>query len=272
MRIRSVKMIPETGQLDWNDLENQLNKRTKVLAIGAASNALGTINDIKYVASLAHSVGALVYVDAVHYAAHASVDVRAWDCDFLVCSAYKFYGPHVGVLYGKHDLLAALDVPKLLPAPNTSPERCETGTQNHEGIVGAAAAVKFLASLAAGDSRRARLEGIMTALHARGAKFTDRLWRALSEIKGLRLYGPPPETLRTSTVSFTLGDRPAVEVARHLAEQGLFASHGDFYASTAAERYGRSQGGFVRIGCACYTTDDEISRLIAAIEAFPTSR
>jgi len=268
VRIRVVRMIPETGQLDWDDLESLLNEHTRVLAIGAASNALGTVNDIKYAAQRAHAAGALIYVDAVHYAAHASVDVRDWDCDFLVCSAYKFYGPHVGVLYGKQDLLRALDVPKLIPAPDTAPERCETGTQNHEGIVGAAAAVKLLASFAPGSSRRARLETVMTAFHARGTKLVLRLWHELSEIRRVRLYGPPPEAHRTSTISFSLGDTPAEELARHLAQQGIFASHGNFYASTVAERYGRSQDGFLRIGCACYTTEEEVSRLIAAVRAF----
>ena len=148
--IRVARMVPETGQLDRDDLRRQIGDRTRLVAIGAASNALGTINDVAEAVRSAHAAGALVFVDAVHYAPHRLIDVREWDCDFLACSAYKFYGPHVGVLYGKHDLLQALDVPKLRPAPDTAPERLETGTQNHEGIVGAAAAVEFLASLAEG--------------------------------------------------------------------------------------------------------------------------
>src|SRR5262249_24233804 len=176
-------MLPETGQLDWDDLQSAINRNTKLLAIGAASNALGTVNDVQYAARLAHEVGALVYVDAVHYAPHALVDVRDLECDFLACSAYKFYGPHIGALFGRHDLLERLDVPKLEPAPNEAPERLETGTQNHEGIVGAAAAIDFLASLAEGSSRRERLQNSFAALHTRGADLLKRMWNELSSIE-----------------------------------------------------------------------------------------
>jgi cysteine desulfurase family protein (TIGR01976 family) len=155
--VRMVKMIPQTGQLDWEDLERQLSGNPRLLAIGAASNALGTITDARRAAEMARACGALVFVDAVHYAPHALTDVRALDCDFLACSAYKFYGPHVGVLFGRQNLLRTVDFPKLIPAPDTVPERAETGTQNHEGMVGAAAAVDFIASLATGETRRARL-------------------------------------------------------------------------------------------------------------------
>src|SRR5690349_20258936 len=148
--VRTVKMNTNDGRLDWRDLEGQLGPKTRLLAIGAASNALGTITDVRGAAELAHAAGALVFVDAVHLAPHEIIDVQEMDCDFLACSAYKFYGPHVGILYGKRDLLQALDVPKIQPSPDRAPERMETGTQNHEGMVGAAAAVEFLASLAVG--------------------------------------------------------------------------------------------------------------------------
>ena len=164
--ILQVKMVPETGQLDWDDLDRCLNDhRCRLLAIGAASNALGTINDIPRAVAMAREAEALTFVNAVHFAPHQLVDVQDWGCDFLACSAYKFYGPHVGVLYGKRERLEALEVPKLAPAPDHVPDRLETGTQNHEGIVGAAAAVDYLASLAGepagGDprSRRERLAG-----------------------------------------------------------------------------------------------------------------
>ena len=264
--IRVVGMDPVTGQLA-PDLGQIITERTKLLAIGAASNALGTINDVAGAARLAHDAGALVFVDAVHYAPHRLVDVRALGCDFLACSAYKFYGPHVGVLYGRHDLLQALAVPKLRPAPDTAPDRLETGTQNHEGIVGAAAAVEFLAALAAGPSRRDRLRVAFDALHEREAGLVDTLWHGLGAIQGVRTYGPPPSAPRTSTVSFTLDGTDAVDVCRHLADRGLFASHGDFYASTAVERLGQASAGLVRIGCACYTTADEIARLLDAVAA-----
>jgi selenocysteine lyase/cysteine desulfurase len=258
-------MQTQTGQLDREDLEQKLSSRTRLLAIGAASNALGTINNVAAAARQAHAVGALVFVDAVHYAPHALVDVRAMDCDFLACSAYKFHGPHVGILWGRHELLQGLDVPKVQPAPEVPPERWETGTQNHEGIVGAAAAVEFLASLGEGRTSRERLQASYHALHALGESSLRRLWEGLGAITGMTLFGPPPSEPRTPTLSFTLREMPAAEVCRHLAAKGLFASHGDFYATTAVARLGQDKDGLVRIGCACYTTEDEIARLIEAV-------
>lgn len=270
--VRTVRLCPDTGQLDWDDLERQVGARTKVLAIGAASNALGTINDVARATRLAHAVGALVFVDAVHYASHALVDVRAIDCDFLACSAYKFYGPHIGVLYGKRELIERLDVPRIAPAPDTAPERLETGTQSHEAIAGAAAAVDFLASLAErpGASRRARLEAAFALLHERGAALLERLWRGLCDTPGVRLFGPPPGEPRTPTVAFTVAGVSSNAVARQLAERAVFASSGDFYASVVVERLGQAPEGLVRAGCACYTTEEEVDRLIAGVRAIRT--
>jgi cysteine desulfurase family protein (TIGR01976 family) len=273
--IRSVKLNTSDGRLDWRDLERQIGPKTRLLAIGAASNALGTITDVRGAAELAHAAGALVFVDAVHFAPHQFIDVRALDCDFLACSAYKFYGPHVGILYGRRELLERVDVPRLDPAPHTSPERLETGTQNHEGIVGAAAAVEFLASLGnpAGTpltsraSRREALRRTFDALHTRGAALLARLWNGLAEIDGLTLYGPHPGTPRTPTLAFTMRGRSTDDIARALARQGLFVSNGDFYASTVVERLGQSKDGVVRIGCSCYTSADEVGRLLEAVKA-----
>src|SRR5947199_2286527 len=145
VNVRMVKMIPETGELDWEDFSRQLSERTKLVAIGAASNALGTINDVRRAAKMAHSSDALIFVDAVHYAPHGLIDVRDWGCDFLACSAYKFYGPHVGILWGRRELLAELPAYKLRPVPELLPDRWLTGTQNHEGLAGVAAAVDYLA-------------------------------------------------------------------------------------------------------------------------------
>jgi cysteine desulfurase family protein (TIGR01976 family) len=270
--IRVAPMDPGTGQLDGDALGRLLSEKTKLLAIGAASNALGTISDVAEAARKAHAVGARVFVDAVHFAPHRLVDVRAMDCDFLACSAYKFYGPHVGVLYGKHDLLQSLDVPKLRPAPDDAPERLETGTQNHEGIVGAAAAVEFLASLADGPDRRNRLRATFEGLHERGMALVGRLWQRLTEIEGVRPYGPPPSEPRTPTVAFTVDGRPAGEVARRLADRGIFASNGDFYASTVLDRLGRPREGLVRVGCACYTTEEEIDALSASVREIALGR
>ena len=263
--VRSVKMRPEDGQLDWDDLRGQVSGRTRLVAIGAASNALGTINDIALASRIAHDAGAWIFVDAVHYAPHRLVDVRALDCDFLACSAYKFHGPHVGVLYGRGELLRSLDVPKLRPAPDSAPERLETGTQNHEGMVGTAAAIDFLASLAPGPDRRSRLETAFDALHERASVLVDRLWSGLAEIESVTLFGPPPSGVRTPTISFAMeGCRP-VEVCRLLSSRGIFASHGDFYASTAVERLGRGADGLIRIGFACYSTPDEVDRLLGVL-------
>jgi cysteine desulfurase family protein (TIGR01976 family) len=263
--IRVVPFEPATGQLNWAALETALSPRTRLLAIGAASNALGTITDVARTCALARAVGALSFVDAVHYAPHALVDVRAMGCDFLACSAYKFYGPHVGVLFGRRERLEALDVPKLAPAPDTAPERLETGTLNHEGIVGAGVAVEFLASLGGDGTRRERLARTFAALHRRGQELLERLWRGLEGIPGVRLYGPPPGQPRTPTVGFTVGGRTTDEVARALAEEGVFVSNGDFYAATVVERLGLAPHGLVRAGCACYTTAEEVDRLLAGV-------
>jgi cysteine desulfurase family protein (TIGR01976 family) len=265
LKVRMVKMIPETGELDWDDFSRQLTRRTKLVAIGAASNALGTINDVKRAGEMAHNMGAKIFVDAVHYAPHELIDVRDWNCDFLACSAYKFYGPHIGILYGRHDLLGSLDFPKLIPAPDLAPERAETGTQNHEGIAGAAAAVEFLASLASGLTRRGSLHAAFRQLHKRGETLITQLWNGLREIKRVHLYGPPPGATRTPTIAFTVNDVPSIEVAKKLAECGVFLSHGDFYAMTVVERLGLAPDGLVRAGCACYTTSEEVDRLLTGV-------
>ena len=264
-----ASMDPETGQLDWNDFERLVTKRTKVVSFGAGCNALGTVSDFRRAVELAHSVGALALVDAVHYAPYFLCDVKESDCDFLTCSAYKFYGPHVSVFYGKKDLLESIDFPKLQPAPDTAPERVEMGTQNHEGIAGAAAAVEFYASLVAQvdnlRSGRELLQASFAALREHSSPQVRRLWESLSRVNGVRLYGPPPDALRTPTISFTVKNVASTEVARRLAERGLFLSHGDFYAQTVVDRLGLQPEGLVRVGCACYTSDEEIERLIESV-------
>ncbi|HWQ36847.1 MAG TPA: cysteine desulfurase-like protein [Blastocatellia bacterium] len=263
--IRTVPLDIESGTIDLSDLANLLNERTRLVAIGAASNALGTITDVKRAAQMAREAGALSFVDAVHYAPHVLTDVQEIGCDFLACSAYKFYGPHIGLLYGRKGLLEAIDFPKLEPAPDNAPDRVETGTQSHESIAGAAAAVDFLASFSDGATRRERLVSSFRALHARGSELLRRIWEGLSAIDGVRIYGPPPEAPRTPTVSFTLKGRTSSELARALAARGVFASNGDFYALTVARRMGVAEEGFLRAGCACYTTAEEVDRLVAVV-------
>jgi len=264
-----LKWIPldlHTSHLDFDAYARALSPRTRVVAIGAASNALGTISDVRALIAMAKQTGAITVVDAVHYAPHHLVDVRAIDCDFLACSAYKFYGPHIGVLYGKAERIAALDVPRLEPSPNVGSERLETGTQNHEGIVGAAAAVDFIASLAAAEigSRRQRIAATFDALHHRGEQLVAQLWDGIGRMPWVTPVGPLPGSSRTATVSMKVrGGSDAA--ARALAARGLFASNGDFYASTVARRLGVQDEGLLRIGCMAYTTDREIDRLLAAL-------
>jgi cysteine desulfurase family protein (TIGR01976 family) len=270
--IRMVRADAGTGELDWADFERQVGPSTRLVAVGAASNALGTISDVKRAAALAHAHGALCFVDAVHYAPHALVDVAALDCDFLACSAYKFYGPHVGILWGRRALLEGVDVPKLMPAPDDAPDRLETGTGNFEGIMGAAAAVDFLAGLGEGGSRRERLSSAFVRLHEVAGALVRRLWDGLGDIPGVTRYGPPPDRPRTPTVSFSLDGMASVDVARALAGHALFVSNGDFYASTIVGRLGRAEDGLVRVGCACYTTPDEVDRLLEGVRSLGDRR
>jgi cysteine desulfurase family protein (TIGR01976 family) len=263
--IRTVRMNTETGQLNWAELERFVGPQTRVLAIGAASNALGTINDVASAIELGHHAGALVFVDAVHYAPHALIDVKQLDCDFLGMSAYKFYGPHVGVLFAKRALLEQIDFPKLVPSPDYVPENAETGTQNQEGMVGTGAAIEFLASLGGVANRRESLRNFFDEVHVRNSQLFDRLWRGLSSIPRVTLYGPPPDAPRTPTLAFTIEGCTSTEAARRLAEKGLFLSHGDFYAATVIKRLGLEPEGLIRAGCACYTTEEEIDRLIDGV-------
>ena len=266
--VRTVRLNTTTFRSEPDDFASLIGPRTRLVAVGAASNALGTITDLAPVCAMARAVGALSFVDAVHYAPHALVDVAAMGCDFLACSSYKFYGPHAGILYGRAALVRSLDIPKLDPAPEEAPERLETGTQNHEGIIGAGASVDYIASLADGaGTRRERLARAYAALHARGEALTSRLWDGLASIAGVTLYGPTPGTPRTPTISFTVRGRSTEEVAKALVKRGLYASNGDFYAATVAERLGRGADGFVRAGAACYTTADEVDRLVDAVKA-----
>jgi len=220
------------------------------------------------VITMAHDAGALVFVDAVHYAPHALIDVKELDCDFMGMSAYKLYGPHIGVLYAKREHYEQIDFPRLVPAPDYAPENAETGTQNHEGMVGAAAAVEYLASLGGGGSLRENLRHVFHETHARNMALFTRLWNALSSMPRVTLYGPPPDSARTPTLAFTIEGCTSTDAARRLSEKGLFLSHGDFYAYTIVQRLGLAPEGLIRAGCGIYTTEEEIDRLIDAVSQF----
>lgn len=267
--IRVLPMDIESGQLELGELPALLNEKTRLIAVGAASNAIGTINDITAICKLARDAGALSFVDAVHFAPHKLIDVKTIGCDFLACSAYKFYGPHIGILYGRKELLETIDFPKLQPASNNSPDRVETGTQSHESIVGAGAAVDFIASLGQeGSSRRERLADAFAEMHLHEKELTEVLWNGLSETDGVSVYGPGIDADRTSLVSFTVGSHVSKKITMALAEKAVFVSHGDFYASTVIERLGVAEQGLVRVGCSAYTTNGEVERLIDGVRAF----
>lgn len=271
VELRVVPMDLATSRLDVDALVRAITPEVRIVAVGLASNALGTITDPAPAVEAARKVGALVAVDAVHRVPHGHTDVQALGVDFLGCSAYKFYGPHVGIVWGRRALLQALDAPKLRPAPADAPEKLETGTANFEGIHGARAAVDFLAAagaLAGAEPqapRRARLARAHGALHAASAPLVARLWEGLHAIPGITVYGPTPDTPRTPTISWTVGDRPAHAVAEALAARGVFCSNGDFYATTVAERLGVRAQGLVRAGAACYTTMAEVERLLDGV-------
>jgi cysteine desulfurase family protein (TIGR01976 family) len=249
--VRMARMHRETCQIDMDHLAQLAGPKTKLIAIGGASNAVGTINDLARAREIARNAVALFFVDAVHLAPHAPIDVRALDCDFLAVSAYKFYGPHIGILYARSALLESLPFPKLEPAPDSGPERAETGTQNQEGIAGVKATVDFMNAIDFGW------------LHERGNKLTRILLDGLSTIKSVRIFGPPRDAPRTPTVSFTFDGMTAEDVARALVKRGIFASHGDFYAATVISVLGVE--GLVRIGCAAYTTEEEVERLLDCV-------
>ena len=262
--VRTARLRPETAQLDYEHLASLVSERTKLIPAGGASNATGTVNDLRRIGKIARDAGALFFVDAVHLVPHELVDVQDLGCDFLACSSYKFYGPHAGILWGRYELLDTIPFPKLLPAPDRAPERVETGTQNQEGIAGITATVDFLASMG-GESgtRRQRLARAFASLHDEGQRLLQLLWEDLSAIPRVRIYGPPPTAPRTPTISFTFDGMTADDVARALATKGLFCSSGDFYAATVCERYGVE--GLLRAGCACYTTEEDVRRLIDAV-------
>ncbi|MHC4910219.1 MAG: cysteine desulfurase-like protein [Planctomycetota bacterium] len=270
--VRVAPLLPETGTLDLDALDALIGARTRLVAVGAASNALGTVTDVAPITAAARAAGALTFVDAVHLAPHERIDVAAMGCDLLACSAYKFHGPHVGVLFGRRALLEELDVPRLPPASNAAPERIETGTLNHEGIVGAAEAVEFLASIGTGTDRPARLASAFDALHRREGELVARLWNGLADVPGVRLFGPAPDAPRTPTVGFTLEGVPSDRVAARLAEErGVFVSDGDFYATTVVSALGLPPDGLVRAGCACTTTEEEVDRLVEGVRAIAGS-
>jgi cysteine desulfurase family protein (TIGR01976 family) len=268
--VKFVPLLENRPQLDLDAYARLLGPRTRLVAVGLSSNAFGTINPVARMAAAARAHGALVFVDAVHAAAHGVLDVDALGADFLAFSAYKVYGPHVGVAYVRASVLAQLDFPKLAPQSSAGHKRGETGTLNHEGIVGTAAAFEFLAGLApAGGDARSRLAATMSAAASEEDAVFGALLDGLRAVPSVTLYEPPAGVPRHPTVAFSVAGFDPAEVSRRLSdEHGIFVSHGDFYASTAVPKVApraAAAGGLVRVGVGLYSTPDEAGRLVRAV-------
>ncbi|HEY3968439.1 MAG TPA: cysteine desulfurase-like protein [Planctomycetaceae bacterium] len=276
--VHHLAIHPRDCTLDLDDLRRKLSPRTRLVAVGAASNAVGTINPIAEICRLAHAVGAEVYVDAVHAAPHLLPDVAAWNCDWLVASAYKFFGPHVGVLWGRPDRLAHLEAYKLRPAPDSLPGKWMTGTQNHECLAGALAAIDYLAAL--GRKMSPQAAGRRQALSAAYAAIGDyerllagRLLTGLSKLPGVQVFGiadPARLAERVPTFGIRHAKRRPDALAEWLAARGIFAWHGNFYALPLTEALGLEPEGLVRIGLLHYNTIAEVDRLLSALSDLET--
>ncbi len=288
-RVRWVDFHPEDGTLDLEDLQRALEGRPRLLAVGYASNALGTINPLSEIIPRAHAAGALVYVDAVQYAAHGPVDVQKLDCDFLVCSAYKFFGPHAGILYGRYELLEGLKAYKVRPASNALPYKFETGTQNHEGVAGVLGALEYLEWLGESfggryaekyvhkfEGRALRLKQALSAIRAYEFEISRALLEILEETPGVQVYGPRDMRRlegRVPTFSFTLEGVHPRRAAELLAAEGVYVWDGNYYALCVTERLGlEERGGMVRAGPVHYNTLEEIARFGEALRQAAAAR
>jgi cysteine desulfurase family protein (TIGR01976 family) len=275
--IRSVDIHEEDCTLNMDDFRAKIGPRTKVVAVGYAANSVGTINEVHEIARLAHSVGALVFIDAVHYAPHGPIDVRALGCDFMACSAYKFFGPHIGILYGKAKHLERFRPYKVRPAHDDIPDRWETGTQNHECLAGVTAAIDYLADLGKhsapdANSRRAALVAAYANVQQYERKLAEKFVAGAQAIPGLKLYGiskPARFDRRVPTFAVRIEGHSPEDLARYLADRGIFTWNGNFYAINVTERLGlESSGGVVRIGLVHYNTPQEVDRLLATLREF----
>lgn len=279
--VAEVAMDIDTCTLDMEDFRNKLLKKPKVVAVNYASNGVGTISDVQQIIQLSHDVGAIAVVDAVHYAAHGPIDVKKLDADFLLCSAYKFFGPHIGVMYAKKEILSRLAPLNLRTQSQSPPYMIETGTLHHEGIAGAAAAVEFIADIGlkfgtdldgqSGDlksNRRTRIIAGLRAFENYEMALTEYLIEAItSNISKAVIYGPAPGHPRTSTVSLTYEGYTADQIAKYLGNRALFVWSGHFYAIRLVERLGLlDRGGLVRVGIAPYNNEAELVRLIEALQ------
>jgi len=272
--VRFVDINEVDCTLDMSDLARKISGHTRLVAVGYASNAVGTINNVREVVRLSRQAGALTYIDAVHYAPHGPIDVRALDCDFLVCSTYKFFGPHMGILYGKREQLKRLHPYKVRALTNNSPFRWEWGTLNHECIAGITASVEYLADLGrrmdpSVQTRRAALLAAYGAIQHHERSLAEHLIRGLLAIPGLKLYGisdPKRFNQRCPTIAVRIEGRPPLGLATKLGEHGFFTWDGNYCALNLTERLDvEKTGGFLRIGLVHYNTADEVDRFLTAL-------
>lgn len=276
--IKNIKVDPETCTLDMEDYKSKLGRRTKLVAFNYASNAVGTISDAREIIKLAKAVGAITVVDAVHYALHGIIDVKELDVDFLFCSAYKFFGPHIGVLYSRLERMEKLRTLTVSAQKKHAPDKFETGTLNHEGIAGAAEALEFIADIGKRhpsshnhhkntvSERRKNIVDGMIALEEYEMPLARYFKEELSKMDGLRVYSPPRNHPCTSTISFRIKNMAPLDVARKLAAKGIFVWAGGFFAVALVKTLGVAEdGGMVRIGLAPYNTKEEIERTLEEI-------
>ncbi|RMG80196.1 MAG: cysteine desulfurase-like protein [Bacteroidetes bacterium] len=263
--VREIKIQPD-GRLNYDDFRQKLNERTRLVAMGYASNIFGTVNDVLLARKLTHEVGAWLLLDAVHAAPHLPISATQIGCDFLLCSAYKFYGPHIGILYAKPGLLDQLPTDRLRTAPQTAPGSIETGTLNHAAIAGVGAAIDFIANLGAGKDYREKLRTGMAFIQKKERSLAKQLADGLSQIKGVTVYGPDFDGPRAPTIAFAMPHKSADQICAELAETGICAWSGHFYAIRATEVLGLlEKGGVVRMGCMVYNTPDEVARTLEAL-------
>jgi cysteine desulfurase family protein (TIGR01976 family) len=276
--VRQADIHVEDCTLDMEDLRAKITSRTKLVAVGYAANAVGTINDVHQVVRLAKQAGAWSFIDAVHFAPHGAIDVKELDCDFLACSPYKFFGPHMGAIYGKRDLLERLRPYKVRPSPDSFPERWETGTLNHEGIAGVAAGIEYLADLGrrsnpGAKSRRGAILAAYAAIREYERGLATRMIEGLLRIPGLKFYGIREKERfewRVPTVGVRLDSYTPLEVAKYLGQRGIFTWDGNYYAINLTERLGvEKDGGLLRIGLVHYNTAGEVDRLLGALNELP---
>lgn len=273
--VHFVDIDPRDCTLKMEQYGELINGRTRLVAVGCASNAVGTINPVAEICELARNAGALTFLDAVHFAPHDLMDVSAWGCDFLVCSAYKFFGPHVGIMYGRRELLESIQPYKLRPSPDDLPGRWMTGTQNHECIAGTLSAIDYIADIGRASAgspslpRREALRAAYDAIREYEGSLQLQLLAGLGKIDGLKVWGitdPARLSQRCPTVSISHDRLTATQLAQALGDEGIFVWHGNYYALPLTERLGVEPDGMVRVGLVHYNTVGEVERLLQVLQ------